>query len=114
MQFGAELLQVAVVRKHPVVAPEFAHERVAVFQAHHALRGLADVGDDVFAADRVFANQLGDGRVDGAFVVDKVAQALVLEERDAPAVGVIAGVARALCEARKTEAYVSRGVAVHS
>ncbi|MPN06497.1 hypothetical protein SDC9_153753 [bioreactor metagenome] len=73
MQVGVEFLQIAVVGKHPVAAPEFAHEGVAVLQAHHALRGLANVRDDVLAADGIFADQLGHRRVDGAFVIDEVA-----------------------------------------
>ena len=55
--------------------------------------------DDVGALDRVFADELGDLGVDGAFVIDEVAQALVFEEGDAPAVCVVAGVACALREA---------------
>ena len=58
-----EALQVAVVRKHPVAAPQLAHEGVGVLQRHAALRGLADVGDDVVAADRVALDQVGHRRV---------------------------------------------------
>ena len=50
---GAVVLQVAVVREHPVAAPQLAHERVRVLERDRALRGLADVGDDVVALDRV-------------------------------------------------------------
>ncbi|MPN12430.1 hypothetical protein SDC9_159748 [bioreactor metagenome] len=99
MKLGGEVLEIAVVREDPVASPEFAHEGVAVLQADHALGGLADMGYDVGALDRVFADELGDLGVDGAFVIDEVAQALVFEEGDAPAVGVVAGVACALREA---------------
>ena len=114
MQFGSEALEISVVGKDPVAAPQFTHEGVAVLQAYRALRGLADVGDDVAALDRLLAYQLGDGRVDGALVADEVAQALVFEEGDAPAVRMVAGIARPLGEPRKAEAHVGGRVAVHS
>jgi hypothetical protein len=57
---GPEILQVAVVGEHPVAAPQLAHEGMAVFQRDLALRGLADVGDDVQGLDRVLLDQFGD------------------------------------------------------
>ena len=39
--------QIAVVGKNPVAAPEFAHERMRVFEADGALCRLADMSDDV-------------------------------------------------------------------
>ena len=62
MQARREALQVAVVREHPVAAPQLAHERVRVLERDAALRRLADVGDDVLAADRVAPHHLGDRR----------------------------------------------------
>ena len=100
VQARVEVLQVAVVREHPVAAPQLAHERVAVLQRHGALRGLADMGDDVAALDRVAADQLGHRRVAGRLVVHEVAQPGALEEGDAPAVGVVVGAAAALRETR--------------
>ena len=47
VQARREVLQVAVVREHPVAAPQLAHERVRVLERDAALRRLADVGDDV-------------------------------------------------------------------
>ncbi len=114
VQLGRVFLEIAIVGKHPVAAPELAHERVAVLQAGHALGGLADVGDDVAALDRVLADQLGHGGGDRALMVDEVAQSLFLEERDAPAVGVVPGIARALCEAAEAKAHIGRGIAIHS
>jgi len=114
VQLGREVLQIAVVRKHPVAAPQLAHKGVAVLQADHALGGLADVGDDVLALDGVATDQLGHRRVDGAFMVHKQPQALVLEECNAPAIGVIAGVARALCKAAEAKTHIGGRVAVHS
>ena len=113
VQARAEVLQVAVVREHPVAAPQLAHERVAVLQRDLALRRLADVGDDVAALDRVAADQLGHRRLAGRLVVDEVAQAAALEEGDAPAVGVVVGAAAALRETREAEGHVRRRVAVH-
>jgi len=46
-------------------------------------------------------------------VVDEVPQPAVLEEGDAPAVGVVVGAPAALREAREAEGHVGRRVAVH-
>ena len=78
VQGGAVVFQIAVVRKHPIAAPQLAHKGVAVFQCHHALGGFADVGNDVATFDRVLANQLSHGRVAGGQVVDEMAQTPVL------------------------------------
>ena len=59
MQARVEALEVAVVREHPVVAPQLPHEGVAVLQRHHTLRRPADVRDDVAALDGVTLDQLG-------------------------------------------------------
>ena len=49
VEIGGEAeAQLPVVGKQPVAAPHFALERVGVFQRVDALRGFADVGDDVF------------------------------------------------------------------
>ena len=59
VQARREVFQITVVRKHPVAAPQLTHERVGVLQRHAALRGFADVGDDVAALDREVLHQLG-------------------------------------------------------
>ena len=59
MQARAEVFQISVVGKDPVAAPQLTHERMAVLQAHHALGGLADVGDNVPALNGVTANEFG-------------------------------------------------------
>ena len=84
VQPRTEVLQVAVVGEHPVAAPQLAHEGVAVLQVHRALRGLADVGDDVAALDRVAADQLGHRRLAGRLVVDEVPQARGPRRRRCP------------------------------
>jgi hypothetical protein len=109
-----EILQVAVVREHPVAAPELAHEGVAILQCHLALRGLADMRDDVLALDRVAANQLGHGRLAGALVIHEVAHAAPLEKGDAPAVAVVIGAPAALGKAGETEGHIGGRVAVHA
>jgi hypothetical protein len=106
-----EALQVAVVREHPVAAPQLAHEGVRVLQRHPALRGLADVGDDVVAADRVALDHLGHRRLPCALVVDEQAQAAALEEGDAEAVLVFLG---ARGQAGEAEHHVGRRVGVHA
>ena len=51
--------QLTIVGEGPVLAPEFAGERVGVGQADAADIGLADMADDVFRLDRVLLDQLG-------------------------------------------------------
>jgi hypothetical protein len=87
---------------------------VAILQRHLALRGLADVRDDVLALDRVAANQLGHGRLAGALVIHEVAHAAPLEEGDAPAVAVVVGAPAALGKAGEAEGHVGGRVAVHA
>ena len=87
---------------------------MTVLQADHALSRLADMGNDVIAFDGIFADQLGDGGVDRAFVIDKVTQAFFFKKGDAPAIGMVAGITCALGEARKAEAHIGWCVAVHS
>jgi hypothetical protein len=113
VQHRIEILQVAVVGEHPVAAPHLAHEGMAVFQRHLALRGLADVGDDVQRFDRIALDQFGDRRGDGGLVIDEVAHAGAFEKGDAPAIVVGIGAAAAVGEAGKTEHNVSRDIAVH-
>jgi hypothetical protein len=111
VQARLEVFQVAVVREHPVAAPQLAHERVRVLQRHAALRSLADVGDDVVALDRVAPHELGHWRLARAVVIDERAQALVFEERNAEAVLVFLGAPRQTLEA---EANVRGDVGVHA
>jgi hypothetical protein len=111
---GLEFLQVAVVGEDPVAAPHLAHERMAVFKRHLALRGLADMGDHVDRLDRIALDQFGDRRGDGRFVVDEMAHARALEEGDAPAVMVGIGTPAALGKSGETENNVGWDIAVHS
>eukprot|EP01136_Pigoraptor_vietnamica_P014780 Opistho-1_new@57268 len=108
------VLEVAVVGEHPLAAPELAHEGVGVFQRHLADGGLAHVGNDVAALERVLLQEFRHGRLGRALVVDEQAQALALEKRDAPAVGMVVGVAAALAEAGEAERRVGRRGAVES
>lgn len=96
MQSGAKFFQIAVVCKNPVASPQFAHERVAVLQAHRALRGLADMGNHIKALDGIAPDQLGNRRVRRGLMVNEVAQTAVFKESDAPSIGVIGGVAAPL------------------
>ena len=114
VQFWGEIFEITVVGKYPVATPELAHKGVAVLQTDDTLRRFANVGDDVGAFNRVFADQFGDGRVDGAFVVNEVAQAFVFKKSDAPAIGVIAGIAGTLAKTGKAKTHIGRRVAVHS
>lgn len=61
MQSRAKVFEVAVVGEDPVAAPKLTHKRVAILQTDHALGGLADMGDDVFAFDGITADQLCHG-----------------------------------------------------
>ncbi|MNT60158.1 hypothetical protein D3C72_1977170 [compost metagenome] len=113
-QERGEALQVAVMGKDPVAAPQLAHEGVAVLQQHGALRGLADMRDDVLGLDRVALDQVRHRRGAGGLVVDEQAAGLVLEEGDAEAVGVVVGHAAAGGEAGEGERHVGRRGAVHA
>ena len=106
---GSKLLEVAVVGEHPVAAPQFAHKRMAVLERDMALRGLADVGDDVGRLDRIVLDQFGDRRGDGGLVVDEMAHAGALEKGDAPAIVVGIGAAAAVGETGEAENTMSVG-----
>ena len=54
------------------------------------------------------------GEMQAQSLVDKVPQAFVFKECDAPAIGVVAGIACPLCKAAEAKAHIGRGVAVHS
>ncbi|MCY1370791.1 hypothetical protein D9M69_578970 [compost metagenome] len=114
MQRGEIVLQIAVVGKHPVAAPEFACEGVGVFQRHFADGGLAHMGDDVLALERVFLQKLRHRRPGRTLVVHKQPQAATFKESYAPAVGVFTGVAAALAETGEAERGVGGGGAVES
>jgi hypothetical protein len=111
VQARTEVLQVAVVREDPVAAPQLAHEGVRVLERDAALRGLADVRDDVVAADRVALDQLGDGRRARAVLVDEQPQASILEEGDAEAVLVLV---RPRGQPGEAEHRVGRRVGIHA
>src|SRR6185369_5816476 len=104
-------LEVAVVREHPVAPPQLAHERMGVLERDRPLRRLANVGDDVRAADRIVADHRRDRRLACARRVDEEAHALVLEERDAETVLVLL---RARREPREAEHHVGRHIGVHA
>jgi hypothetical protein len=87
---------------------------VAVGQAHLALRGFADVRNDLSAFDGVAANQVCNGRIDGRLVVYKMAQAFVLKKRNAPAIGMVVGAPAALGKATETEHHIRGHIAIHS
>ncbi|MNT64511.1 hypothetical protein D3C72_2024180 [compost metagenome] len=98
----------------PVPAPELAHERMAVFQQHCALRRLADMGNDVLRLDRITLDQLGHRRGAGRLVVDEQPAGLVLEERHAETVGMVVGHAATGGKAREGERHVGWRGAVHA
>jgi hypothetical protein len=108
------VLQVTVVREHPLPAPELAHEGVGVLQRHLADGGLAHVGNDVAALERVALQEGRHLRLGRALMVYKQAQALALKKRDAPAIGVVVGLAAALAEAGEAEGRVGRRGAIES
>ena len=47
-QIRRKIFQVAVMGKHPVTAPQFANEGVAILQSDMSLGSFADMRDDVF------------------------------------------------------------------
>ena len=111
MQPRVEIHQVAVVCKHPVVAPEFTHKRVAVFQRHPPLRGLADVRNHLLALDRIALDEARHWRRLRREVVHEMAQPLAFEKGDAKAIRMFTGTLR---KAGEAENDVGGGVAVHA
>ncbi len=59
----AEVSQLAVVRKAPVTAPEFTHERMGVGQADLAHIGLTNMANHHFTFDGITLHQLRDFRL---------------------------------------------------
>lgn len=100
--------------KHPVAAPQFAHERMAVFQRNLALRRLADMRNDILRFDGETFDQLSDGRLDRRLVVNEMAHAGAFKERDAPAIVVGIGTSATHGEAGKAKDNVGGDIAVHS
>src|SRR5450830_130162 len=94
---------------------------MAVFQRNAALRGLADVRNDVAAFDGIAANQLGHRRLAGWQVVDKMTQSFVaaratvaFKKSNASAIGMLVGMTAPLRKAAKAEGHVRGRVAVHT
>ncbi len=112
-KFRIEIFECAVVGKDPVSPPQFAHERMGVDQGDFALGRLADMRDDVLAADRVVGDQLGHRRVHRRPGVDEYAAAGPFEERHAKTVGVVTGTPAALMESSKRKTNVGGYIAVH-
>ena len=108
-----EILERAVVGEDPVTPPQFAHERMGVDQRDFALGRLADVRDDVLAANRVVGDQLGYRGVHRRPGVDEHPAAGPFEESHAEAVGVVTGTPAALVKAPKRKTDVSGDIAVH-
>jgi len=111
---GMEGMKGAVVGEEPVMAPEFTDEGVGIFESDAAVGGFADMSDGVSGFDRIGFEESGDGRGDGGSGVEEEAAAALLKEADAPAVGMISGVAAALAEAGEGEDNVGRDIAVHA
>ncbi len=87
---------------------------MAILQRHLALRGFADMGDDVFRFDRAAPDQLRYRRCNCRLVVDEMTHPATFEKGDTPTVAVMAGLAAARGKAGKTEHNVGRHIAVHS
>src|SRR3569623_1865472 len=109
-----EVFQVAVMRKHPVAAPQLAHEGVTIFQRDAALGYLADMRDHIFRFDRPALDQLGNRRSYRRLVIDEMPHAGAFEKSDAPAVVMRIGAPAACGKAGETEHDVGRHVAIHS
>ena len=111
VQYRRKALEVAVVGKDPVAAPKFALEGMGVLQRDAALRGLADVRDDVAALDRVAPHHLGHRRIARALRIAEDTRAAPLEEGDAEAVLVLLGAGG---EAGEAEHHVGGRVGVQA
>ena len=109
-----EAFQVAIVGEGPVLAPQAAHEWMAVLRHHRALGRLADMGDDVLRLDRVTLDALGNRRGNRWQVIGEQLADRILVERDAPAILVLVGAATTGRKALERKTDRGRGVAVHS
>ena len=87
---------------------------MGVFKVDLAHRGLAHVGNDVLALQRVVLQELGNGRLGRTLVVHKEPQTLAFKKRNPPAVGMVVGAAAALAKAGEAERSVGGGGAVET
>ena len=78
-----------------------------------ALRGFANVGNDVLRLDRTALDELSDRRGNGRLIIDKGTYAGTFEEGDAPAVSVMISQSPASCKTGETENDVGGGIAIH-
>jgi hypothetical protein len=96
-----------------VSAPQLAHERVRVGEAHASFGLATDVRDRLQRLDRVLAQKAREGAVRARLRIEKDPRRRPVEEREAPAVRVRARGAAAPREPGEAEHDVRRGVAVH-
>jgi len=112
--FGAEVGQVAIVRKYPLAAPEFTLERMAILERHDALRCPANVGNHVAAFDRIVSDEIGNGRMAGRRRIQEHAEPFALKEPNPPAVAVLIGSPSAGAKSLEGKADIGGDVGVHA
>ena len=102
------------MRKYPITTPELSHKGVTIFERHLPLRGLADMGNNIFRFDRIPFDQLGYRRGNRRCMVNKVPDPSPLKKSNAPAVFVFVGEAASRGKTGKAEHNVGRYIAVHA
>ena len=109
----APRFQVAIVGEGPGLAPQFAGERMGVFRCDAALRGLADVRDDVFRLHGMLLHGGSQRRIDGGQVIRQQGAAATGMIGDAPAVAVLVRASAPLGKTGKGKSQRGRLAAVH-
>ena len=87
---------------------------MAVFQRHHALRGFANVRNDILTFNRIAPDELGHGRFTSLLVIHKMPHPHPFEKGNAPTIGVMVGDTASLRKATETESRISGRVAIHA
>src|SRR5690554_1706561 len=94
-----EIMQITVVGKHPVIAPQLAAEGVAIDQLYRPKGGLADMGDQIAGENIPAQKRLGLAAIEGTGFLDIQVMGAIGVIGNAPAILVITGTATAAQEA---------------
>src|SRR5690606_39678019 len=65
------LMQIAIMGKNPLPAPQFAAKWMRIFQIDFALGGFTDMRNHITGFDRIVTHQLGNRRFNRRLVIDK-------------------------------------------
>ena len=85
------MAQIAIVGKHPILAPQLTHKRVGVGEVDLALGGFAYVGNHAFGFDLVGFDQIGHRRRSAGLVIVVQTHAFALKKGNAKTIGMAVG-----------------------